>query len=175
MNSPVHAPMLGQAYQLGYATTDLDRALDIFGKQYGIRDFMVVKKGPALPIDGGGELVMDGALAWAGPTMIEIVQPISGNVELFADWLPKDRFALRFHHIAVPVRTDAGWQTVRREAEESGKRIVFSVSQPNSRAMYVDTADDLGHYLEYLYVEGDISKSWLSYIPQNIPGYELKF
>lgn len=175
MSSPLGGTLLGQAYQLGYVTNDLDRALDILKDQYGVDNFLVLKQSPPIPIETGGEMMIEGAFAWVGPTMIEIVLPIAGQVEIYTDWLPKDRFALRLHHIGVPIRSDAEWNAMRRDVDQSGKKIMLSLNHLNTRALYIDAADTLGHYIEYLYLTGDVSSSWLTRIPQNIPGYEIRF
>ena len=60
------------------------------------------------------------------------------------------------------------------DVDRSGKRIAFHLTHLNTKALYLDTADELGHYMEYLYVM-DAPNSWLTKIPQNIPGYQMTF
>jgi len=165
--------LLGQAYQLGYVTNDMDRALKVM-KDYGVTQFIQSGKRPPIELETGGHIVTEGALAWLGPTMIEIILPVSGRIEVYTDWLPKDRFALQFHHIAMPIRSQAEWDAMRQNVDKSGKKILFHLTNQNTKALFLDTKDDLGHLMEYLYVM-DPPNSWLTRIPQNIPGYQTTF
>jgi hypothetical protein len=165
--------VLGQAFQTAYVTTDTDRALQIFKDRYGIGQF--VRSGRrTLTLDGGRRMTMEISLGWVGNTQIEVIQPMADQVEVYSDWLPKQGFGLRFHHVGVRLFSHAQWDQMKRECAERGHRIIFELEASSTRALYIDTAADLGHYVEYLYYM-DVANSTLPRIPQNIPGHETVY
>lgn len=72
---------------------------------------------------------MRAALAWAGSLQIELIEPVSGFVDLYLPYLPPDRSnpAPRLHHIAVR-RDDLS--AMREEIERLGLPLAFEGSVP---------------------------------------------
>lgn len=165
--------VLGQAFQTAYVTTDADRALRIFKDRYGIGQFLRSGK-RTLTLANGHRMTMEICLGWVGNTQIEVIQPIADQVEVYSDWLPKQGFGLRFHHVAIRLFSQAEWDQMRAECAEHGHRIIFELEASNTRALYIDTAAELGHYVEYLYYI-DIPNTTLPRIPQNIPGHKTVY
>jgi hypothetical protein len=164
---------LGQAFQQGYVTTDMDRAVATFKDRYGAGAYKRTGK-VSFPLDDGRRMTVDLAMGWIRDTMIEIIQPIADDVSVYADWLPKQGFALKFHHIGVRLYTAAEWDKMMAEANARGHKEAFCITTPNSRSLYLDTSADLGHYIEYIYY-ADVTKSNLGQLPQNVAGHTARF
>jgi hypothetical protein len=85
------------------------------------------------------------AFAPAGRTVIELIEPRGGDVELFAGMLPT-RGVLRLHHLGVRVADRDLALEHAREAGYTAARI--GELSGHLRFAFVDTTDDLGHYIE---------------------------
>jgi hypothetical protein len=169
MNAANTGLILGQTFQTAYVTTDADRALQIFKNRYGIGQF--VRSGKrSVTLASGKRMTMEVCLAWVGNTQIEVIQPIADQVEVYSDWLPKQDFGLRFHHVGIRLFSQAEWDQMLRDCTERGHRVIFELEASNTRALYIDTVADLGHYVEYLYYM-DVANTTLPRIPQNVLGH----
>lgn len=165
--------VLGQAFQTAYVTTDMDRALSVFDQRFGVKQFLRSGR-RTIPLETGGQMTMDIALAWMGDSMLEIIHPLADNVAVYADWLPKEGFGLRFHHVGVRLNSMQEWQQMLQEIRTRDHEICFQLTASNTKALYIDTAAALGHYVEYLFYM-DPSNSSLPRIPQNIAGHQTKY
>ncbi len=166
--------LLGIPLQTAYVTTDIDRACDLLGEKYGVTQFL--RQGTlTIHNDAGEAMVLGLAHAWIGSTWLEIIQPVAGAVEVYSDWLPKEGFGLRFHHVGIRLADLETWDRTMAEARAGGQRIVFSITKgAPSRVFYIDTAAELGHYVEYLYFP-DAANSTMAKMPQNIPGFQVVY
>ena len=107
------ADLFANVWQLGYVTTDLDRAIDELGATLGLEHCL------RLPSAGAtfraGDVVVPWeskfAMAARGGLIIELIEPVSGEVGFYRDLLPADGlFAIRLHHLAMFTATgDAEW------------------------------------------------------------------
>ncbi|WP_166487303.1 hypothetical protein [Geodermatophilus obscurus] len=93
--------MFRNVVQLACVTTDLERAVSVFRDDQGVREFATFDS-LQLPTVGSGQAAINWGLTYVGDLQLEIVQPVSGEVDVFRALLPErsDRFALRSHHIA---------------------------------------------------------------------------
>jgi hypothetical protein len=82
MSSPPGGTLLGQAYQLGYVTNDLDHALDILKTQYGVSQFLVSRQRSPISIEGGGEMVLEGAFAWVADLIHKVAEAYASSFGL---------------------------------------------------------------------------------------------
>jgi hypothetical protein len=163
--------LLGEPLQTAYVTNDMDRAVGVLARQFGVTQFL--RRGPVdLQTDAGETMTLALAHAWVGPTWLEIIQPLDGDVGIYRDWLPARDFALRFHHIGIRLPDEAIFDRTRREATQAGHRIAFAMTSPGlpSNVFYVDTARTLGHYIEYIHIP-DVSRSTISQMPRNRLGF----
>lgn len=162
---PAVGPFPGY-YQVAYVTTDLDRAMKLFGETHGLHRYFEMrdlryKTGP------GREAHCDIALAYLGATEIEIIQPLDGDVQLYRDFLPADGFGVRFHHLCKLFETEAGFDAQIAAYEKRGMKFPIMGSAPgNSRYFYCDFRAELGHYLEGIVFEPQ-ARGWLAEIPRN--------
>jgi hypothetical protein len=147
------ADLFANVWQLGYVTTDLDAAIEFMSQRYGLEHVL------KLPTGGATFLVGDEPAPWEarfamgsrGGLVIELIEPVAGEVDFYTRLLPSDgSFAIRFHHIATFMETgDEAWEHVRSLLEDAGMRFDYTVLIPDRvRAGYVDMTSQLGHWVE---------------------------
>jgi len=137
-------------YQNAYVTRDLAQALTIFRTQYGFDGFRQfdVSQQVSTPA-GSGTAVLKVALGWIGNLQYEVIQPISGFVDVYSRHLP-DQHPLRSHHVCMRVDD---WTSFRAEIERQKRPVVLEGGTPGHlQFLYVDARDSLGHYLEYCWM-----------------------
>lgn len=149
---PTTENLLRGFFQVGYATTDLDRAMAMFGDTFGISEFAQMRDLPA-QAPHGGEMVASFALAYVGDTMIELIQPMGGDDAMLRDYLPDSGFAVRQHHLAYSLPTMADLEATEQALRNKGIDIVIKGKGMDIvDFFYADTRPQLGHYSEYIYL-----------------------
>jgi hypothetical protein len=155
-SDPREVSALGDLYanvwQVAYVTRDLDEGMKLLRQDFGVESTEV-------PTDGATFLVGDQPAEWdvrvsmgaRGGLIVELIEPVGGEVDFYRRFLPADGAAgLDFHHLAtyVPVG-DETWEALGDVLAASGLRVDYTVLIPDRvRAGYVDTTGQLGHYLE---------------------------
>jgi len=140
-------------YQNAYVTHDLDRAMALLQHEYGVGNYIVFEPDMILRTPSGEKpSKVRAALAWSGGLQIELIQPVSGFVDAYLPYLPRDRLnaAPRFHHIAVR-RNDL--TAMREEIGRLGLPLAFEGAVPGLVFVYLDARESLGHYFEYVWAE----------------------
>ena len=145
--------LFANVWQLGYVSTDLDRANELLRERFGLEHIVEV------PTEGATFLVGDQPAEWEarvsmgarGGLIVEVIEPIAGEVGFYKRDLPDyGSFALRLHHLAtfVPLGDDV-WRSIEELLDRNGLRVDYTVLIPDRvRAGYVDTTAELGHWLE---------------------------
>jgi hypothetical protein len=147
------ADLFANVWQFGYVTSDLDRAIEVMSERFGLEHCL------QLPTDTATFLVGDEPAAWdarvamgsRGGLIVELIEPVSGEVGFYRDFLPRGgSFAIRFHHVATFIPGgDEEWERMRSLLAKSGLGFDYTVLIPERvRAGYVDTRADFGHLLE---------------------------
>jgi hypothetical protein len=140
---------LSRHFQTAYVTRDLDRAVEIFQRQFGIRSFQFV---PGNQVDEHTRI--DFALAWLGDEMVELIQPTGNGGSFYEVMLGPDPLGIRLHHFGhlVPNRTE--WDRLREQVSREGYPTPLQGSVAGFLSyLYVDTRAHTGHYLEYILCE----------------------
>lgn len=127
-----------------WVTNDLDRALDVFRKRYGVGDFSFIEG----PSPEGGHIRV--AFAWAGGQVLEIIRATGPGFEFYNEMLPEGEFAIRFHHLGFLVEDEAGWKRLEEELRRGEWPIAYSTLTGDFIDAYYVKAPELGHYLEYV-------------------------
>lgn len=127
-----------------WVTNDLDRAMEIFRSQYGVREFSFIEG----PSPEGGHIRV--AFAWAGGQVLEIIHATGAGFDFYNAILPEEGFAIRFHHLGFVIEDEAGWQQLEREIGEGGWTVAYSTLTHDFIDAYYIEAPELGHYLEYV-------------------------
>lgn len=155
-------------FQTGYVTNDIDQAVGLFADTQGIGQWFRSPTG-TLPSPDGGTMDVVIALAWIGHTMVEIIGCQGGNDQIYRRILPTDRFGVRLHHLGFRLNSEDEWAQMLDHGKRQGYKIALEVETRSTRALYFDTREALGHYLEYLYYFDEANSS-LPHIPQNLAG-----
>lgn len=144
--------LFANVWQVAYVTRDLDEGVEMLRERFGVESTEV-------PTGGATFLVGDEPAAWdvriamgaRGGLIVELIEPVGGEVDFYRRFLPADGSAgLGFHHFAtfVPVG-DEVWGSLGELLDAHGLRVDYTVLIPERvRAGYVDTTKELGHYLE---------------------------
>ncbi|MBH0119948.1 VOC family protein [Rhodococcus sp. CX] len=154
--------------QLAWVTTDVHRAVKVFQEEQGVASIEVFE-GFTLSTVGGGEVVIDVALAYVGDMQFEIIQPVSGEVDLYRRHLPVDRseFALRFHHMCSSFDTLDEYERALADYRARGVTVeVDGGFGEGGRFFYADTRNQVDHYQEYVYLD-EATKQFLNTLPRN--------
>lgn len=137
-------------YQNAYITRDLDQTLATFRTQYGFADFKHFEVSYELKTPTArGTACVKMALGWIGNLQYELIQPVSGLIDVYNEGLP-DQYPLRFHHICMRV---PDWDKFRADLEREKRSVVMEGGTPGHLLwLYVDARDTVGHYLEYCWM-----------------------
>jgi hypothetical protein len=156
-------PGFSDAYQIAYVTGDLARGTEMLQTRFGVPPFSCVSLDLNLSTPAAAATIKVG-IAWVGDLQIELIEPVSGAVEVYLAALPHDPSALAFHHLAMRVSGDIqSWHRVRGQLAE--ERIAIEGGRDDMRFAYLDERATLGHYLEYVWM----SESFLERYPLWIP------
>ena len=141
---------LNAHYQNAYVTRDLDQAIALFRTHHGFDDFMRFE--PTFEVRtpaGRGMATTKMALGWIGNLQYELIEPVSGLVDIFRDDLPESR-PLRLHHVCMRVDD---WAPFRADLDRQGRSIVLEGgTEGHLQFVYVDARSTVGHYLEYCWM-----------------------
>lgn len=143
--------LLEHHYQNAYVTPNLERGLEIFRSQYGFADFKSIQATYDLVTPKGrGSATVKLALGWIGNLQYELIEPVSGLIDVYSEGLP-ERCPMKFHHVCMRVHGD--WNEFRAGLVRENRPIVMEGGTPGRLLwLYVDARDTLGHYLEYCWM-----------------------
>jgi hypothetical protein len=152
------ADLLANVWQLGYVTTDLDRAVDELTRRYGLERVVRVPSAGAqfFKADQPAPFAAEFAMGARGGLVVELIEPISGEVGFYRDALPADgSFGVRLHHLATFIPTgDQEWERLQGILADAALRVDYTFLIPGRvRAAYVDTRAELGHFIEVCQIE----------------------
>jgi len=151
---PIEA--LGDLYaniwQVCYVTSDLDRGIEVMSARLGIENFTEVPTEGATFAKDGEPKQWDVRVAMGarGGPIVELIEPIAGEIDFYTRFIPEHDSHVGFHHLAVLVPLgDEPWESVERLLGEQGMGFAYTITIPDrARLAYVDTTAELGHYLE---------------------------
>ena len=137
--------LFANVWQVCYVTPNLDRGMT------ELRDLLGVENATEVPVEGASFLKDGERMQWdvrvamgaRGGLIVELIEPIAGEVNFYRDALPKDGGALGFHHLAmlVPLGDEP--------LGEHGMAFEYTILIPDrARLAYVDARAQLGHWIE---------------------------
>ena len=163
----------GDLFQMSYITRDMDAAIAHAGAELRIDSFS--RSESEIEVLSFGQkqtLGVKAAIANFGARQFEIIQPVSGAIEIYTDEVDLSGHILNFHHIGIAVpgpRT--AWDALLEDVRASGDEFAYlfpAVPSPEDKLCfcYVDTRRRLGHYTEYLWADpslaGITAAPWLA-------------
>jgi hypothetical protein len=142
-------------YKFGYVTNDRDRAVEVLKKDLGVEEFATFS--PSMEVtDGNGETgtaTLNCAFSAGRKLFIEVMQPVSGLVQIFQDSLtPSTDFQLVFHHISVIVED---LDAVKTAAAELGIKPALEAHLAGGMHFTYMKLPGLGHWIEHDQYDGD--------------------
>lgn len=154
------AERYGDLFQMSYITRDMDAAMAHAKETLGVKEFATSDS--EVEVLSFGELrtlKIRAAFANIGRHQLEIIEPVSGAIEVYTDEVDLSGHILNYHHIAIAVRGGHDkWLELLDEVRASGDEFAYlfpAVSSPDDKVCfcYVDTRKRLGHYTEYLWID----------------------
>jgi hypothetical protein len=144
--------LFANVWQVCYVTPSLERGME------ELRDLLGVENATEVPVEGatfmkGGEEVEwepRVAMGARGGLIIELIEPVAGEVDFYRQALPKGDGVLGLHHLAMLVPLgDEAWDSVEKVVGEHGLSFEYTILIPDrARLAYVDTRAQLGHWIE---------------------------
>jgi hypothetical protein len=151
---PVRAlgDLFANIWQVCYVTSDFERGLDVLRDDYGVENMTELPTAGATFLRGDqpAEWNVRVAMGARGGLIVELIEPVAGEVDFYRQALPSDGSLLGFHHLAAFIPTgDDEWAAFQELLGEHGLKVDCTVLIPNRvRAGYVDTTAQLGHFME---------------------------
>lgn len=154
------AARYGELFQMSYITRDLDAAVAHAREALGVGDMAITEAEVEVLCYGKlRPLKVRAAMANVGRNQLEIIEPVSGAIEIYTNEVDLSAHILNFHHIAIAVRGGfENWLALLDEVRASGDAFAFLYPPeptPEDKLCfcYVDTRARLSHYTEYLWVD----------------------
>ena len=89
------------------------------------------------------------ALGWIGELQYELIEPVSGLIDVYREGLSNAQ-PMHFHHVCMRV---ADWTEFRARIDRERRPVVMEGGTPGHLLwLYVDARDTLGHFLEYCWM-----------------------
>jgi hypothetical protein len=152
---PINAlgDLFANIWQVCYVTPDLDRGMAEMRDLFGIENSTEVPTEGASFMKGGEQVQWDVRVAMgaSGGLIVELIEPVDGEVDLYRRFLPKDEGSvLGLHHLAMLVPLgDEAWSSLEELLGEHDLAFEYTILIPDrARLAYVDTSAQLGHYIE---------------------------
>ena len=159
-------PFTRNFVQFGYVTDDIDAAIARLSASCGVSQWRRAE-GVRLRIQANTHCTINVALAYVGPTMIELIQPVDGDMSLYGPALAnaEGRGAIKLHHLGYAVPSEREWQRMTQTVEAHRLRVT-KVDDPDLplRTLHVDFG--YGYHNEYLLFDEAGLKLFAS-VPQN--------
>jgi hypothetical protein len=152
------ASRYGDLFQMSYVTRDRDAAVAHARSELGFAEFRLSESATAVLAGGRVQtLELRAAMATVGRRQIEIIEPVSGPIEVYTAGIDLSARMLTFHHMAIAVRGGMeDWERLLAEVRRSGDEIAYLFpaapeTEARVRFCYVDTRAAIGHFTEYLW------------------------
>jgi hypothetical protein len=140
----------GKHFQNAYVTRNIRKAIEDFKSRADIRK-LIEYEGTTEVTTPAGLVKQTTKLAfvWVDDLQYELIEPVSGAVDIFRNALPADDLPV-FHHICMRVDN---WDEFRARVDRQSLPIVMERSIGDGlKFLYLDARSFLGHYLEYVWM-----------------------
>ena len=139
----------GQHYQNAYITRDIEKAIEgIRARSAGANIMRFEGPVEVTTAKARGTAISKLAFIWINNLQYELIQPVSGLVDIYRDELPEDD-SLKFHHICMRVPE---WDNFRARVDQEGYPVVLEGGSDMLKYIYIDAREFVGHYLEYVWM-----------------------
>jgi hypothetical protein len=139
----------GKHFQNAYVTRDIGKAIAAFKARANIRKLLeFTPTTEVMTPTGRGMQTNKLAFIWVGDLQYELIEPVSGKVDLYRDALPTGD-GPKFHHICMRVDN---WDDFRARVDKQPYPVVLEGGSDALKFLYLDAREFLGHYLEYTWM-----------------------
>lgn len=139
----------GRHYQNAYITRNIGKAIESFRARSADKDVITFEASvPLWTPKGSGIAVSKLAFIWIDDLQYELIQPVSGLVDIYAEELLAGD-SLKFHHSATRV---ADWADFRARVDRQDLPVVLEGGGDLLKFLYLDAREVVGHYLEYAWM-----------------------
>jgi Glyoxalase/Bleomycin resistance protein/Dioxygenase superfamily len=149
--------LFANVWQVCYVTADLDRGMAELQELLGVENSTEVPTEGASFLKDGEQLQWNVRVAMGarGGLIVELIEPVAGEVEFYREALPEDGGVLGFHHLAMLVPLgDKAWSSVEELVGKNGMSLEYTILIPDrARLAYVDARAQLGHWIELCQLE----------------------
>ncbi len=139
--------MSANYYQYAYVTTDWQRAMTDLGTLHQIGSWMEMPEGE-FDTGPGRTAVCNFALAFKNGVQFEVIQPLSGDSDVYRWGLPTEGYGMHFHHIGRHFADRAEFDREMARANTRWRSPIAAETMGGAYA-YFDARDELGHFCEY--------------------------
>jgi hypothetical protein len=133
-------------YQFAYVTNDFDRAMKEIGEIHGITDYMVMSEA-VFATSATSNAICHFALANKNGVQYEIIQPLSGDDNVYRQILPESGYATLFHHIGQHFDTREQFDAALAAAKAKWP-VPIGFETMGGVYAYTDARKDTGHHIE---------------------------
>jgi hypothetical protein len=156
---------LGGFFQLGYVTNDIEKAIDLYAKQFGAPEWTTFDSGSMNPDNPYPSMI---GLAWVGSVQVELIQPKATPAPLYAEAMPKSGFGINIHHLGYILEDEAEWNAANAAVKSQELRVATHLKIDGViELIYADARPLLGHYLEYVWLQPKGRKFLIDDVPRN--------
>jgi hypothetical protein len=142
----------GYHYQNAYVTRNVDKWVDTFRQRARVDRVLTYEGSTPVAVRGDAGIQTNKlAFIWVGDLQYELIQPVSGSVQIYSDALPADD-GLQFHHICMRV---PDWETFRARVDDQPYPVALEGGNDKLRFLYLDAREFLGHYIEYTWMTAE--------------------
>lgn len=153
--------VFGQYFQTAYVTRDLDAAMALFQRRFGVADYKVIEGSPRP--DGTPAATQRIALTYLDDVMVELIQPSLEIATIYDDALPDDTTSVRLHHLGFLIDD---YEHMVRELTKLGYPLPSIGSFGDVLDyIYADTRAEFGHYCEFIRL-GEAGRAMFASVPQ---------
>lgn len=143
----------GRHFQNAYITRDITKSIERMKSCADIRTILEYE-GSNEVMTPAGPRVQTNKLAfiWIGDMQYELIQPVSGTVDLYRAAMPTDD-SLSFHHVCMRVDD---WSPFRARVDKQPFQVAIEGGSDFLKFLYLDARQVFGHYLEYVWMTDDM-------------------
>jgi hypothetical protein len=138
-------------FQTAYVTRSLERGIDYFTKKHAGLQFTPINADRLEFTIPNAVAKLRVAVAWVDGLQIEVIEPVSGAIDIYAEALPDTENAVALHHFGMWISGGReGWDQFRRTITDD--RIALEGGRDSMRFVYLNERAALGHHLEYVWM-----------------------
>ena len=138
--------MFGTYEQLGYVTTDFDRAIALIRQAHGLGPFKETRD-LTIGTRDGRTVTGHFAQAFKGDLQFEVIEPTSGDKDFYAEDLRAAGGEVWLHHIGRYLADSQAYAAAIASLSQRWPKVVDQAGFGGSYC-YFDARPSLGHYLE---------------------------